>query len=38
MNKARLFSLLITAALVTMLLARVGVILHAGGMNDGGYW
>jgi hypothetical protein len=37
-NKARLFSLLITAALLTMVLARVGVIFHAGGMNDGGFW
>ena len=38
MTKARLLSLLLTAALVTMLLARVGVILHLGGMNDGGLW
>jgi hypothetical protein len=38
MNKARLFSLLITAALMTMLLAKAGVILHGGGMNDGGFW
>lgn len=38
MNKARLFSLLLTAALVSMLLARVGVVFHLGGMNDGGLW
>jgi hypothetical protein len=38
MNKARLFSLLITAALMTMLLAKAGVILHNGGFNDGGFW
>jgi hypothetical protein len=37
-NKARLFSLLITAALVTMLLARIGTMLFPGGMNDGGFW
>ena len=38
MNKARLFSLLITAALMTMLLAKAGGILHNGGFNDGGFW
>ena len=38
MNKTRLFTLLITAALMTMLLAKVGVILHGGGFNDGGFW
>ena len=38
MNKARLFSLLLTAALLTMILARVGLLFHAGGMNDGGFW
>ena len=38
MNKARLFSLLITAALLTMALAKVGVVLHSGGFNDGGFW
>ena len=38
MNKTRLFFLLLTAALVSMLLARVGVIFHLGGMNDGGLW
>jgi len=38
MNKARLFSLLITAALLTMALAKVGVIFHSGGFNDGGFW
>jgi len=38
MNKARLFSLLITAALMTMLLAKAGVILQSGGFNDGGFW
>jgi hypothetical protein len=38
MNKARLFSLLITAALMTMLLAKAGVILHGGGFSDGGFW
>jgi hypothetical protein len=38
MNKARLFSLLITAALMTMLLAKAGVIMHGGGFNDGGFW
>jgi hypothetical protein len=37
-NKARLFSLIITAALLTMLLGRVAYCLHAGGMNDGGFW
>jgi len=38
MNKSRLFSLLITAALMTMLLANAGVILMRGGFNDSSFW
>ena len=35
MNKAKLFTLLLTAAIIAMLVAKV---VHPGGMNDGGFW
>ena len=39
MNKTRLFSLLITAALVSMFAAKlVFLCVSPGGMNDGGFW
>jgi hypothetical protein len=38
-KKARLISLLITASLVAVLVARLVVLAtQAGGMNGGGYW
>ena len=36
-KKARLISLLITASLVAVLVAKVVVLCHGGGMSDGGY-
>jgi hypothetical protein len=35
MTKARLFTLLITAAMLAMLVATC---FRPGGMNDGGFW
>ena len=35
MTKARLFTLLLTAALLAMLVAKV---YRTGGMSDGGFW
>lgn len=35
MTKARLFTLLLIAAMFAML---VGKIFHPGGLNDGGFW
>lgn len=37
MNKARLISLLITASLLAIIVARVFIATKTGGMNDGGY-
>jgi hypothetical protein len=34
-TKARLFTLLITAAMFAMLFAKA---FHPGGLNDGGFW
>ena len=38
MTKARLFSLLLTAALLAILFAKVLSVVSPDGMNDGGYW
>jgi hypothetical protein len=37
-KKARLISLLITASLVAVLVAKLVIVAKTGGMNDGGYW
>ncbi len=37
MNKARLITLLITASLIAVLVARLAIVLGLGGINDGGY-
>jgi hypothetical protein len=37
-TKARLFSLLLTAALLAIFLAKVMTVVSPAGMNDGGYW
>ncbi len=36
-NKARLITLLITASLFAVLVARLAIVLGTGGINDGGY-
>jgi hypothetical protein len=38
MTKARLFSLLLTAALLAIFLAKVMTVVSPDGMNDGGFW
>jgi len=38
MTKARLLSLLLTAALLAILLAKVMAVVSPDGMNDGGYF
>ena len=37
MNRARLISLLITASLIAVFVAKVIVAAKTGGMSDGGY-
>jgi hypothetical protein len=36
-NKTRLITLLITASLLALFVARVVIATRTGGMNDGGY-
>ena len=38
MTHARLLSLLITAALLAIFLAKVMAVVTPDGMNDGGFW
>ena len=37
MNRARLISLLITASIIAVFVARFVLATKSGGMNDGGY-
>jgi hypothetical protein len=37
-NRARLISLVITASLIAVIVARLVVSTKLGGMNDGGYF
>ncbi len=37
MTKARLITLLITASLLAVFVAKLAVAMATGGMNDGGY-
>jgi hypothetical protein len=36
-NKARLITLLITASLLAVLVAKLVILASTGGLNDGGY-
>ncbi|MEN3342099.1 MAG: hypothetical protein V7644_1503 [Actinomycetota bacterium] len=38
MSKARLLSLLVTASLLAIFIAKVMLVVTPDGMNDGGFW